>query len=108
MKLQLDTENKIIKIEERVNLGTLIKTLEALLPKGRWREFELDTSSQINWTYPIYVPYEIPWWQRPWIIYGSTAGYSESSPTLSSSNEISEPADYSLQSGVFNIQVSDE
>ena len=41
MKIQLDTINKTIKIEEQVNLKELVKTLEKLLPKGLWKEFDL-------------------------------------------------------------------
>ncbi len=32
MKIQIDTENKIIKVEEAVNFGVLIKFLEKSLP----------------------------------------------------------------------------
>lgn len=34
MKLQLDTENKTIKLESTVELSKLVDTLEGLLPKG--------------------------------------------------------------------------
>jgi hypothetical protein len=34
MKLQLDTTNKTIKIEELVNLGELTEMLEKILPNG--------------------------------------------------------------------------
>lgn len=95
MKLQLDTENKIIKIEETVNLGELFETLERLLPNGEWKSFKLDVHTTINWTQnPItfpYIPYEPikPWYEQPWITYytANTDG-----------------ANYTLKSGVFNIE----
>jgi hypothetical protein len=101
MKIQLDTENKVIKVQEAVNLGELTETLERLLPNGKWKDFKLDTQTQINWTpnpiiikeYP-YQPYiPIPWWEQPWIICGTD-----------SINVKGEATNYSLKSGVFNIE----
>lgn len=101
MKIQLDTENKVIKVEEAVNLGELTETLERLLPNGEWKDFKLDTQTQINWTpnpiiikeYP-YQPYNPrPWWKQPWITYGND-----------SINVKGEVTNYSLKSGVFNIE----
>lgn len=83
MKIQLDLDNKKIKVEEAVNLGKLFENLESLLPLGKWREFELQTNVTINWTnpivinpepyrnpYPYYEPWKSPFWyeQRPWLI----------------------------------------
>jgi hypothetical protein len=101
MKIQLDTENKVIKVEEVVNLGELTETLERLLPNGEWKDFKLDTQTQINWTpNPIiireqpYQPYNPgPWWEYPWITYGTN-----------SINVSGEVTNYSLKSGVFNIE----
>jgi hypothetical protein len=53
MKLVLDTVQKTIKIEESVNLGELIETLEIMLPMGVWKEFTLETNTQIVWKSPI-------------------------------------------------------
>ena len=76
MKIQLDTENKEIKVEETVNLGELTETLEKLLPNGEWKKFKLNTQTKINWSpNPINVPYQpynpIPC-ERPWITYDGT------------------------------------
>jgi hypothetical protein len=60
MKLVLDTTNKTIKIEEPVNLGELIDTLNKLLPSTEWREFKLETNTQ------IIQPYINPWIPYPW------------------------------------------
>ena len=99
MKIQLDTENKVIKIEDVVNLGELTETLERLLPNGEWKDFKLDTQTQINWTpNPIIIreqPYNPrPWWEQPWITYGTD-----------NINVGGEVTNYSLKSGIFNIEV---
>ena len=72
MKLQFDTTEKIIKIEETVNLGELIDKLEMLLPSNQWREFKLVVSVISNWSDPIIItrplpivyPYR-PFWEQP-------------------------------------------
>ena len=76
MKIQLDTTNKTIKLEDRVEFSELIKTLNKLLPKGEWKKFTLETHTVINnWAspvvfplYPIYKspPREIPWYTATW------------------------------------------
>ena len=57
MKIQIDTTEKIIKIEEKVNLGELFSKLEELFPDLKWREFNLETNTAIYWTNPIQYPY---------------------------------------------------
>jgi hypothetical protein len=47
MKIQLDTTAKIIRVEEKVNLGELTETLEKLLPGGLWKQFSLETNVTI-------------------------------------------------------------
>ena len=51
MKIQIDTENKVIKIEESVNLGDLMKSLKQMLPFS-WEEFTLETTVINNFTNP--------------------------------------------------------
>lgn len=55
MKIKLDTEKKILSIEEQVNMGSLIDMLENLLPNGLWREFKIETNPINNWTNPIII-----------------------------------------------------
>jgi len=59
MKIQIDTEKKLIKIEETANLGQFFSILEELLPDLKWREYDLEAvETIINWTNPIpYIPY---------------------------------------------------
>ncbi|MFW5847675.1 MAG: hypothetical protein ACOCVF_02035 [bacterium] len=54
MKIQIDTENKTIRVDNNIPLGELIKTLKKLLPNGEWKEYELIKKVE---TYPYYIPY---------------------------------------------------
>lgn len=77
MKLQLDTTNCLITIEESVNLGEFIDILEKLLPDGMWKKFKIETKIINNWSNPIiinpYIPYNpTDMWQKPWITYNQS------------------------------------
>ena len=67
MKLQLDTTNKTIKLEERIKLSDLIDTLKKILPE-EWQEFSLETNVVINnWSNPVIVYRQYPTYpQYPW------------------------------------------
>lgn len=68
MKIQLDTINKTITIEEDVNLHDFYEQINAILPDGRWREFTLKVSKIVEWREPITIttpqqpinPYDTP------------------------------------------------
>lgn len=99
MKLQLDTVQKVIRLEESVNLGELQGILEKLLPDGQWREFKLEPSVINKWTNPIIIdryrpsPF-YPWWQST-PIYQSTGIYQPKT-----SSPLSNPK------GVYNLSIS--
>ena len=57
MKIQIDTEAKVIKIEEKVNLGELIEKLNLLLPEDLWKEYTLEPTIINNWNSPIIIDY---------------------------------------------------
>jgi len=66
MKLQLDTTEKTIKLENNVKLSELLKVLDQLLPNKKWTEFTLETNTTIrNWTAPIIIK-EYPKYHREW------------------------------------------
>jgi len=71
MKIRLDTTTKTIQIEESVNIGELIETLEKLLGPDKWKAFRLQITSELNWNpYPIYIePRQKDWWHYPWFRY---------------------------------------
>jgi hypothetical protein len=107
MKLQLDTTNKTIKVEGSVNLNELFDALRKLLPQGEWKEFSLEANTTIVWTNPITIqpwvyPYypTYPWWNSPVITCEAGTGKL---PDYNGSTQDS--VQYSLNSGVYNIQV---
>ncbi|MCK9430143.1 MAG: hypothetical protein M0R17_09085 [Candidatus Omnitrophica bacterium] len=64
MKIQIDTEQKTIKIEEKVNLKTLFALLKSTFPVD-WESYDLLTDTIINWNTPQIVfnqPTNIPNW----------------------------------------------
>ena len=70
MKLNIDTENKTITINETVNLKELNDTIKKLLP-NEWKEYDLIVEHKyttapyqpldIHKTYPWVKPYDQPW-----------------------------------------------
>lgn len=72
MKIQLDTENKTIKIEEEVNLNELVEMVKKLLPDGEWQIYKLEPMIQNNYlNLPTILPIQpynpSPWWEYPTI-----------------------------------------
>ena len=64
MKIKIDTEKKIISVEENCNLGTLVGFLKNTIPA--WEEYEIETNVTVTWSYPVY-PYRpyypyYPYW----------------------------------------------
>lgn len=97
MKIQLDTTNKTIKVEGKVNLGELLDTLDKLLPNGLFKEFDIDCNTVIYYwdTYKVipYYPYgTTPY--TPWITWTT----STSPTTINCTN-----SNYKLNDGVYNI-----
>lgn len=100
MKIQLDTENKTIKLETEVELSKVVETLEELLPDGKWREFTLQTNTTITrWEYPVIIREQrvYPWFEYP------TITWTGGSPNKMYA--MYRPAGtYALKAGVFNIE----
>lgn len=85
MKLQIDTENKTIKIDESVNLGELSEVLLKLFPKLEWKEYSLIPNTVITkecvhqpddgvrrWPSPYTPGSGTPWWEvQPFIMYST-------------------------------------
>lgn len=92
MKIQLDTDNKTIKLESNVELNELIKTLEKLLPKELWKEFTLETNVVINnWSNPIIIEKSRPPYPYyPW--------YCDKNSTIPNNKH------YCLNKGTYNLE----
>ena len=94
MKIQLDTNLRVIRLEESVNLGELAEMLDKLLPENKWKEYKLEVTILQNWSSPIiierYPPTPIyPWWQP----YYTTGDFITNNAHTTSSN------------GVYNLQL---
>lgn len=77
MRIQLDTENKTIKIEEDASLEKLINFMQATFPEN-WKEYKVLTNTIISWTtYPQYV-----WPNWSWNPHQITCGASTTSNTF--------------------------
>ena len=60
MKVQIDIENKIVRIEESVNLEVFFTEIKRLL-SFRWKEFTLEVTVIKEYTNPIVIePYTTP------------------------------------------------
>lgn len=78
MKIQIDTNLKTIKVEEKVNMKEFMSAVKKLFPEEKWEEYSLETSTIINWSSPIYVEPYRPWVQPyPWINYCNGSSMEE-------------------------------
>ena len=106
MKIQIDTTNKVIRVEEKINLNEFYKAIQKLLSNGEWKDFELDTNTTINWQSPIIIkekewapitinpspytnPFPVP---QPW--------YTTCGTTISDGGSRKQL----LQDGIFNVE----
>lgn len=91
MKIQLDTTNKTIKLEDNVSLKEFVSKIKKLLPNNEWQQFTLETNTTITyWSNPIIFK-TYPLWERepltrPWYVIQGTS------------------ADYSLKAGTYNVE----
>ena len=113
MKLQLDTVEKTITIDQDVNLGDLVKTLNSLLPKKQWKEYKLTTNTVVYWqeaptplfpNAPIQPYYESPGTlpdpNFPWVVTcGMTEGIDSDSVRIENTN-------LKVAAGTYAIEVN--
>jgi hypothetical protein len=106
MKIQIDTINKTITIEEDINLHEFYEEINKLLPSGLWREFSLKMTKITEWKDPITVPSTSPSptihpWSTPnpttpWTLPGQDIWYYTTSTTTG--------GNLVLKNGVFNVE----
>lgn len=68
MNIQLDTLNKIIKLEGGINLHQFINILNILLPNDDWKMFSLHCTPLIDWRNPIIID-PTSRYLPPWYVY---------------------------------------
>jgi hypothetical protein len=65
MKIQIDTEAKIIKLEQSAKITEVLSVIKKLLPND-WKEYSLEAVTIINnWTNPVIIdrwPYYQPFY----------------------------------------------
>ena len=60
MKIQIDTELKIIQVEQQCKLVELFDFVKKIFPDNKWKEYSIEAIPYIyNWNNPIYVPTQI-------------------------------------------------
>ena len=69
MKIQIETTEKVIRVQQEVILKDLLEELEKLLPNGLWKEYKLDQNTTIWWQDPIYIypsyQPQVPFYESP-------------------------------------------
>lgn len=100
MKLQIDTDNKTIKVDDDVQFSELVEALEKLLPKGLWKDFTLQNERIDWWNNPVIIKERIiensPYWPSPiWI--DTTTNKTPIDPNIVYCSN-------NMQSGIFNIE----
>ena len=55
MKIQIDTDRKVLRLESDVNLREFMSKIRVLFPGGEWKDYTLETNVEINWSNPIYI-----------------------------------------------------
>lgn len=93
MKLQIDTNEKAVRLLESVPIGELIDTLKKLFPNKEWKDFTIQYVGEVRWKDVIYVPFRYDPPIYPW--------YGTGVINTTSSTERPE-----LVSGVYNIETS--
>lgn len=108
MKLQINFDEKKITLADTCTAGKLMETLESLFPDGKWAEFTIETSSTINWQYPIIIKEEIyPNWPynpyQPMPVWCGTNNPNPFRVTCTiNTDQVSLRSDF--PSGVYNLQ----
>lgn len=72
MKLNIDFDNKVITLLDKVNIDSLTKSLKKMFP-DTWKEFTLDTNTSVVYSYyPHYYWYNGYYTATPTFISGTT------------------------------------
>jgi len=84
MKIQIDTNEETIAVEQDVKISEFLKALKKLFPNGEWKNYTIKTETIIHWTNPIVYdrwPYPYYPWRQPWEPWTTWDGTLEVNPT---------------------------
>lgn len=105
MKLQINTETKIIKIEGTHKISDILEELKLLLPKdsklGSYEEYSLECNTIINnWTTPVIINRTIPFipWNQP---YYQTSDFNITCGTSTNDSSI-----YNIETGNYTTSAT--
>ena len=60
MKLEINIQERKIRLLEEVNIGELFTFLEEILPDLKWREYSIEGNSNNDYGYPVIVTPVVP------------------------------------------------
>jgi len=78
MKIQIDTEKKVLRLESDVNLEEFMRKIKLLFPNGQWKEYKLETNVEIQWQNPVYIDR----WHYPTYPWTNPIWYETNSETI--------------------------
>lgn len=109
MKLNIDFDNKVITLLDKVNIDALSKAVKKMFPET-WKEFTLDTNTSVVYSYyPHYYWYNGYYTGTPTFVSGTTetsTAISASEITVSNYNYVPTPENvitYKGEPSVLNI-----
>ena len=111
MKLQIDTNAKVIRIEELVNIAEFFTMVKKLFPNDLWKEFKLETNVINNWNSPIIIKEYPVYPQNPFYPYNPLQPpYQPTWITCKTGIHTengygSQKTTYDLNPGVFNLDL---
>ena len=108
MKIQLDTDNKTITIEEDVNIYEFYEQINGILPGGVWREFTLKVTKITEWKDPITLPHTSPFNPDPWTI-PNTPGTLDNPIWYTTNTDVNATVGVDgveLNTGTYNLDIS--
>ena len=92
MKIQIDTDNKTITIEEDILLTSFIDNLNSMFPNKEWKSFTLKTNVINNWNQPYIIPMIPTYPTYPWVTYETGSG------------DLIDTRTFNYNSGTYNIE----
>lgn len=115
MNIQIDTNKKILKLQESVNLGEFMENLPKLFPNNEWKEYTLETNVDINWSnpivierrvydqYPLFYLHCAPWYTNSPVYVGDVLGTTGTPFTVTIGDNISKC--YTGNDGIYNVSI---
>jgi len=98
MRIQVDFDNKIIKLENSTNLLNFIEKIKLILGE-ELKDYKLDTNTKIEWINPMIVKTDPYWYyKQPYVYY--TSNNNELTNSLGNSAELK-------KTGIINIQYNE-